>query len=267
MGVLDYIQRLLGGQNAASGPQRNANGRPGPAGQNAENFPFKVTAYSAIKAVKEQARLNAVPGQSAVLVGDDEALERLSDVFSGLGMEDIAAQDPAELIRQARDIVPARDIFAIAKGYSEADYKQMLEDLRGEIPDEVAGNTVGPLALYDLVNNKLLKHVNIIVLPTDDVLEVIAHMRWGGWNDNPGAPVHMAALQHWRDRYGAELVALGPDSIELKVAHRPQTQEEALALAIEHLTYCPDIVTQGVGSIDALAATLMQSDWWYFWWD
>jgi hypothetical protein len=31
--------------------------------------------------------------------------------------------------------------------------------------------------------------------------------------------------------------------------------------------YCPDIVEQGVESVSALAAHLLDSPLWYFWWD
>ena len=39
------------------------------------------------------------------------------------------------------------------------------------------------------------------------------------------------------------------------------------ALAREHLAYCPDIVFQGSSDLAPLAAALMDSDWWFFWWD
>ena len=38
-------------------------------------------------------------------------------------------------------------------------------------------------------------------------------------------------------------------------------------LALRMYAFCPDIVTQGVGSIWALADSLRASDIWYFWWD
>jgi hypothetical protein len=40
-----------------------------------------------------------------------------------------------------------------------------------------------------------------------------------------------------------------------------------MALAWEQYWYCLDIVDQGVGSVSALAATLLNSTYWYFWWD
>ena len=77
----------------------------------------------------------------------------------------------------------------------------------------------------------------------------------------------MAHLRGWRDAYGAKLVSITRDTIELKVDRRPASREEALELARQHFAYCPDIVLQGTQTIEALAASLMQSDWWFFWWD
>ena len=75
------------------------------------------------------------------------------------------------------------------------------------------------------------------------------------------------AMRIWRDRYGAELIGINSDTINLRVAVRPKTREEALALARDQYIYCPDITDQGVQTYSALAADLMTNDWWYFWWD
>jgi hypothetical protein len=40
-----------------------------------------------------------------------------------------------------------------------------------------------------------------------------------------------------------------------------------MELAQEQYDFCPDIVLQGTGTLEPLAATLMASDWWFFWWD
>jgi hypothetical protein len=43
----------------------------------------------------------------------------------------------------------------------------------------------------------------------------------------------------------------------------------ALALAWEHFVYCPDRVYQctRTGTLDELAAELLNAPVWYFWWD
>ncbi len=66
---------------------------------------------------------------------------------------------------------------------------------------------------------------------------------------------------------GAELIGLGADTMNLRVSRKPATREQAFALAREQYFYCNDIIDQGMGSYRALAAGLMASDWWFFWWD
>lgn len=112
-----------------------------------------------------------------------------------------------------------------------------------------------------------LPKVHILVLPTRDGTAAPAFLKWGGWNANPLPELHVAALRSWRDRYGAELVGISSDVLNLRVTCRPETREAALALAREQFVYCEDIVLQGVGTLAPLAAILMAGDWWYFWWD
>ena len=109
--------------------------------------------------------------------------------------------------------------------------------------------------------------VHIVLVPTDDSSTIPAHLHWGSWNECPAPEYHVAALRHWRDAYGAELVGLGRDTIDLKVARTPATRGEAIELARVQYAYCNDIIDQGTGSYSVLAAQLMAHDWWFFWWD
>jgi hypothetical protein len=136
----------------------------------------------------------------------------------------------------------------------------------GEWPAEPAYGW-GLSIAYDLTTNQAKSVVRIALIPTDDPTAIPAYMNWGDWNACPSPAYHVAALRAWRDNYGAELIGLGPDVINLRVARKPATREEALELARAHYVYCNDIIEQGVGSYRALAAGLMASDWWFFWWD
>ncbi|WP_368904525.1 DUF4253 domain-containing protein [Taklimakanibacter lacteus] len=130
-------------------------------------------------------------------------------------------------------------------------------------PEPSAGLTV----VRDILTGKPFSKVHIGIAPTDDWTTIPAYLRWGGWNECPAPEYHVAALRSWRDRYGAELIGMSFDTINLRVAGRPRTREEALALARDQYVYCADIIDQGFQSYSALAADLMANDWWYFWWD
>ena len=78
---------------------------------------------------------------------------------------------------------------------------------------------------------------------------------------------HSAVLKTWHHRYGAVLMALTFDSIELRVPNPPTDPDEVASVALEQVAYCPDAVFQGAGSVTALAEQQVYSDTWSFWWD
>jgi len=108
-----------------------------------------------------------------------------------------------------------------------------------------------------------------ILIPTDDPTSIPAHIQWGGWNECPDAEYHVAALRSWRDRFGAELVSIEHDTVKVFVERPPRTRKEALDLALEQYIYCNDIgqTLGGEGTLSELAADLIGSSWWIFWWD
>jgi Domain of unknown function (DUF4253) len=64
---------------------------------------------------------------------------------------------------------------------------------------------------------------------------------------------HVAVLRSWQQRYGAELVTLTRDQIELLVAHPPRDPATMVQVAVEMLGYCPDLDGQGTGMLAVLA--------------
>lgn len=93
-------------------------------------------------------------------------------------------------------------------------------------------------------------------------------LAWSGAEDAGLEPAdHVAILKRWHDLYGAELAGLGLDVMELWVPYPPAGQAAALAAAEEQYWYCPDVVDQGVETLDALAAVQVPSRRWFFWWD
>jgi hypothetical protein len=57
------------------------------------------------------------------------------------------------------------------------------------------------------------------------------------------------------------------DVVECVVTKPPTDRNAATNLAWEQYWYCVDIVEQGCESVSNLAATLLNSPYWYFWWD
>jgi len=109
--------------------------------------------------------------------------------------------------------------------------------------------------------------VTIGLFPVKDGWQVPAYFNFGGWNECPAPDGHVLMMKYWQEKYGAELVGMNGDVIEMYVTRPPSTREEALALAEEQYLYCEDIVLQGTETIQNLAAGLLGNHLWYFWWD
>jgi uncharacterized protein DUF4253 len=105
---------------------------------------------------------------------------------------------------------------------------------------------------------------HICLVATRVTWEAPAYFRFGGRNWCPPPPEQVAILKHWHERYGAEVVALAPGTIDLRPQRRPRDLAEAFALAWEHLAYCDDVEP---ATIEGLAKSLMMSNNWHFWWD
>jgi len=108
--------------------------------------------------------------------------------------------------------------------------------------------------------------VVLAFVPAEEPWNIFRHLPVGGWNNCPPANVMAAFCRELYRDFGAVPAVLTGDTLELVPARRP-SHEEAFPLALKMYAFCPDIVTQGLGSVWALASCLEQSDVWYFWWD
>jgi hypothetical protein len=229
-------------------------------------LPYPVVTVPGREALATWERIRAEGKGWPVIVGDDEGLDDLCDQFSmdtpsvlTPGATDLAFPPIADVIAASRRIVWPGGL----KAWDGHDAN--LQPASGPWPT----GTIAPVGLTiasDLIGRPLPR-VHIVTLPTTLSWEVPAWLRWGNWNACPPADYHCAALRDWQARFGAELVAIDRDTINIRVRRRPADRAEALALAREQFAYCPDTVDQGMDTVEALAALLLVSDWWYFWWD
>ena len=215
-----------------------------------------------------------------------------SSGMEGFLFADIQREDPLpQLIRQAQD-VHALDVlakrlhrsseFVLVKSseqvsvavFSATDpsaYLPWIERIRGVWPDIIDPEDSDPhdflLPEEFLQIPKGQEMVTLCLLPIEQSWEVPLCLQFGGWNECPLPAEHSSVQLSWQQRYGAEIVCMSGDIIECIVTSPPTTQREARTLALEQFAYCSDIVHQGVGSLEELAARLLRNQTWYFWWD
>lgn len=98
--------------------------------------------------------------------------------------------------------------------------------------------------------------------------DVPAALGWyGAVNADQSGAELSAVLRSWEDRFGAVLVSLGWDTLTVIPTRRPADRDERLVLAAEHMAFCGDVVSQGLGTIPAYADSLTDQPAWNFWWD
>jgi hypothetical protein len=112
-----------------------------------------------------------------------------------------------------------------------------------------------------------LEEVHVAMVPVRDGSEAPAYLALGGWGTCPPPTIHVATLRRWHEKWGAELVCLSSNCVELKIAKMPSGRDEGFALAREQFLYCPDRVKEETRSVEKLGAILTKSGVWSFTWN
>ncbi|UXH79398.1 DUF4253 domain-containing protein [Roseateles amylovorans] len=219
------------------------------------DFPFPIITVTGLEA---PARLWALRDRGEglpVMLGGPEQLERLQEAMA------FNEATPEEILAEAAALDPME--WLQEREQAEDDFYEIEA---ADWPEDTAPATALTTPI-DMVSGEPLDEVYIAVLPARTSPEAAALLKIGGWNDCPQAHEHAALWRSWSERFGAEVACIADDVVEFTVARPPQTREDALALAREQFIYCSDIVYQGCETLEALAASLLKSPVWFFWWD
>jgi hypothetical protein len=225
------------------------------------DLPFPAIEVPGGRALAEWTRLKAAGRGWPVVLGGPEDVGRVTEQATIVG-----EKAPEETLRLAAGLKHPQALQRWRKEEDEGYEDESPVELGKWPPPETLGPSTGLSVAYDLKNQPLPK-VIIVELPTRESAAAFAHLRYGGWNACPPPEIHVSVMRGWAAKYGAEVVGATGDVVNVRVARRPTSRAEALALAREQYAYCSDIVDQGVGTLSNLADTLMADDWWYFWWD
>lgn len=238
-------------------------------------FPYERTTIPGADLPAGLSRLRTLGRGWPVVVGGGDDLERLAEQYSSADPAVFpapAAQPGMPAPRSAEEILKSSASINFPNDLSRWPGAFRPEDLHAEVgawPVIPPGQTVEPVisVAFDLTTGKAFDSVHVLFIPTEHSWEIPAYLRWGGWNACPPPEYHVAALRHWHDDYGLELVGINGDRMDMRVARPPAQRAEALAIAKEIYRYCPDIVDQGTQTLSALAGTMVTGPWWTFWWD
>jgi hypothetical protein len=246
--VFEFLRRVLRRRRSEAAPEATPS-LPDP------TLPFELLWVPGREALQERSRLLSRPQVTPVIMGDPDDLRRLEEGLQG------SAETTEAILASATGL----DVDQWLRARSDEDPEHYSVP-SGEWPTGEVRQTELSVHL-DALSKQPRPRVAIGLVPAPLSWQVPAHVRSGGWNDCPTPDVHVAIHRRWHERYGADIACLSIDVIECTVRTPPSSRQSALALAREQFVYCPDIVHQGVESLEALAATLLDGKAWYFWWD
>jgi hypothetical protein len=95
---------------------------------------------------------------------------------------------------------------------------------------------------------------------------ILACLGWHRENNSISAAELSAVLRSWEDRFGARLFEVGFDEIRLLVTRPPQTLEEALPIAAEHVVFSGKSHAE-CEYVSQIATAIVNNPFWDFWWD
>lgn len=192
-----------------------------------------------------------------VSVVDVDSLERIMEQSA-----DASIPPMAEILGAADRIDAAELLEGVWRESLEADGDPHALEMFDESPPSSAP----PPIPQPIVRKPGFSVVALVPVATGE--EALAALGFGNWNACPPPAEHVAILRYWNQRFGVQLRAMAHDVLELDVANPPASFADAVALAREQYGYAGDIVMQTEhDTIGTLAAALVGSAHWHFWWD
>ena len=106
------------------------------------------------------------------------------------------------------------------------------------------------------------------LVPVERPADVPAVLGWTGMIKSTDEVAALSGvLRSWEDRFGATLVVLGFDELELSVAAPPRTSNRALVVAAEHRAFSVRSFSGQPGTLREYASGLVHRRHWRFSWD
>lgn len=227
-----------------------------PAGR---SFAFSVGGVAALETWQKLQVMAEDTGMSPVVLGGDG----LTDQLLVQGSSHPNWVDPESIVETSLNI-PVPGWFLRRQSANPQANDFTAQEWPAEPP---APPQTQLMASIDPQTMNPLAQVWIALLPTPASWEVPAYLQFGGFAKCPEPAEHVAIWRRWQALYGAEVAAVTSDTLEARVTRPPDNRAAALRLAREQCIYCGDILASGVQSIEALAAYLLTSPMWAFWWN
>lgn len=153
-------------------------------------LPYERATINGANALFEWQHLTKAGKGWPVLIGDDDALERIAEQFSMDDPSIFGTISGRPEPRAASDILAAAKQITFPRDLQKWSGAYRPEDLHAEMgawPSRSNAPATEPVltAVFDLRTGRPIERVHVLFIPTDRSWEVPAHLRWGDWNACP----------------------------------------------------------------------------------
>jgi len=240
--------------------------------------------------VRADADGNGTPSGSPVMWVSDavqkdagETVLRLEFVFGQTGLWPVVLQSlethpddgrPWRHGEFAPSQVTAPDRIDIRRTVTQWWKQNLDESARQFGVDRVLGTSPPPLGRPNQVTSYpvdgLLRGMpgRIGLVSVTRPADVPARIGWLGATNYFDGGYVSAMLRSWEDRYGAVLIRIGFDYLEVAVRRPPFTESATRPVVAEQFAFCPDQILQGdFDTVGDYVHSLVGQDAWYCWWD
>ncbi len=203
-----------------------------------------------------------------LILGNDREVDGILgvDLLNGEPFQEILNRSASETAEHWLEARRQAKVKALQLAYGEK-WQQAENELHGDWPVRPRAMPNFTIPFEQVGAGPPKNKVTIGLFPTKLGWEVPAYLNFGGWNECPEPSAHVVMMKHWFEEYGADLVGMNGDTVEMYANRPPGTRPEALKLAEEHYLYCDDVVIQGTQTVENLAGGLLGTSIWFFWWD
>lgn len=138
--------------------------------------------------------------------------------------------------------------------------RSLVYNLRSELP----AGFVAFIGTTRWLGDEQHKGVEIVVGPGRSQFDILRLAKSDACNYGMGTEDIIMRLQKWHEAIGIDIFHAETDTIELTLTGIPGNWK---AFAEEVYEFCPDIVDQGLGSLDALEDGMRNYQQILLWWD
>ncbi|MCZ8519212.1 MULTISPECIES: DUF4253 domain-containing protein [Paenibacillus] len=108
------------------------------------------------------------------------------------------------------------------------------------------------------------KGTEVVIGPGSDPFAIVEHAGTDAGNYDMTTEEIIRKLKSFHARYGIRILEASNDTVGFDLLHIP---DDLPAFCQELYEFCPDIVDQGVGSLEALEELIGEAGYLILWWD